>query len=223
MSDLEQEEMVWRITRQYVAEVRAGLQPQLQSYLARYPQHASEIADFISYYQEFEVHLQDENGFVYISSSSSGENVLASALQQFHASSAPVESLLVTGSGPLTLAQELDLSEDLLLLLERRLLLEETLPVCLVEKLAFVLHQTEFAVRTYLRRAPASEKYQVRGAHVRFVAEEPGLYAQSSSRPRRSFLQALEESTLATLEQKQRWRVIIECDQGDKNAKNSLS
>lgn len=40
--DREQEEAILRITAQYVAEVRAGQEPKVSDYLARYPQFAGE-------------------------------------------------------------------------------------------------------------------------------------------------------------------------------------
>src|SRR5436305_11001811 len=53
--DREQEEAVLRITARYVEEVQAGHQPNVSDYLARYPQYAGEIADFVAYYQAIEI------------------------------------------------------------------------------------------------------------------------------------------------------------------------
>src|SRR2546421_13017191 len=52
--DREQEEAILRITAQYVDEVRAGQRPKVSDYLARYPQYAAEIADFVAYYHTVE-------------------------------------------------------------------------------------------------------------------------------------------------------------------------
>ena len=49
-----QKEAVRRITAQYVAEVHAGHKPKVSTYIARYPQYASEIADFVAYFHAFE-------------------------------------------------------------------------------------------------------------------------------------------------------------------------
>jgi hypothetical protein len=49
-----QKEAVQRITAQYVAEVHAGHKSQVSTYLARYPQYANEIADYIAYFHAFE-------------------------------------------------------------------------------------------------------------------------------------------------------------------------
>ncbi len=53
------EELLW-ITACYVAEVRAGLQPSLSTYVARYPQYAEEIADFVAYYHAIETELEQQ-------------------------------------------------------------------------------------------------------------------------------------------------------------------
>src|SRR5215470_12465238 len=55
-----QEEEVLRITAQYVAELRAGRQPRLGDYLARYPQYAEAISEFVAYYHAVEADLPGE-------------------------------------------------------------------------------------------------------------------------------------------------------------------
>ncbi len=50
----EPHENVWRITAQYVADYRAGKRPAVGDLIARYPQHAHEIADFVAYYHMLE-------------------------------------------------------------------------------------------------------------------------------------------------------------------------
>jgi len=49
-----QKETIQRITAQYVAEVYAGHKPKASTYIARYPQYANEIADFVAYFHAFE-------------------------------------------------------------------------------------------------------------------------------------------------------------------------
>jgi hypothetical protein len=58
----EPHENVWRITAQYVADYRSGKHPVVGDLIARYPQHAHEIADFVAYYHMLEegAHQQDE-------------------------------------------------------------------------------------------------------------------------------------------------------------------
>src|SRR5574340_758423 len=50
----EYDEAVLRITARYLEEARAGRQPRLSDYLARYPQHAEAITDFVAYYHALE-------------------------------------------------------------------------------------------------------------------------------------------------------------------------
>ena len=59
----EPQEDVWRITAQYVADCRSGKHPVVGDLIARYPQYAHEIADFVAYYHMLEegTHQQDES------------------------------------------------------------------------------------------------------------------------------------------------------------------
>ena len=59
-----QKEAVQRITAQYVAEVHAGHKPKASTYIARYPQYANEIADFIAYFHAFEEDVSVETHIV---------------------------------------------------------------------------------------------------------------------------------------------------------------
>ena len=47
MMNREREHALLRITAQYTDEARAGQHPKLGDYLARYPQYADEITDFV--------------------------------------------------------------------------------------------------------------------------------------------------------------------------------
>jgi hypothetical protein len=53
--DREQEEVVLRCTAHYIEALQAGHQPEISDYLARYPQYADAIANFIAYYQTVEL------------------------------------------------------------------------------------------------------------------------------------------------------------------------
>jgi hypothetical protein len=57
----QQKEAVRRITAQYVAEVHAGHKPKVSTYIARYPQYANEIADFVAYFHAFEEDIPEES------------------------------------------------------------------------------------------------------------------------------------------------------------------
>lgn len=55
-----QKEAVQRITAQYVAAVHAGHKPHASTYIARYPQYANEIADYIAYFHAFEENIPED-------------------------------------------------------------------------------------------------------------------------------------------------------------------
>src|SRR2546429_6128299 len=117
----EQELFLLGITAQYVAEVQAGRQPRLSDYLTRYPRYADAIADFVAYY---------------------------------HAVEEPMPTLFTTATGqrllPSQLAAELDLSVDILLLLEQRAIAPATIPHMLYEQIAILLQQPSAMVQEYL-------------------------------------------------------------------------
>src|SRR6266436_5201036 len=56
----EQEEALLHITAHYIEEVKADRKPKVSEYIARYPEYADEIADFVAYYHAFEAHLPTE-------------------------------------------------------------------------------------------------------------------------------------------------------------------
>jgi hypothetical protein len=209
----EQEEAVWRITAMYVAELKAGRQPRLHDYLKRYPLYASAIADFVAYYQAVELPQTDES-LASVPMTDESRTLMKGALLRASLPSEPLLSLFPTSPKRLTLtelAHALDLSEEIVTLLDQRLLTEASLPDLLIERLTFVLHQPEQAIRDYLK-TPASQSFQRSSARpeLRYVAETPTSYSQNNSPavPARSFLQALEESNDATSQQKRFWREI---------------
>src|SRR5947209_18736953 len=73
--DREQEEVVQRITARYVEEVRSGHQPDIGDYLARYPQFADELANYIAYYHAFEADLPCETPAMPVLSEQSQEAI----------------------------------------------------------------------------------------------------------------------------------------------------
>lgn len=58
--DSEQDVELQRLTAQYVEEERAGLHPRLGDYIARYPQYADAIVDFLAYYYLFEADIPED-------------------------------------------------------------------------------------------------------------------------------------------------------------------
>lgn len=212
MTESEQED--WRITERYVAELKAGRQPRLEEYLVRYPGSASAIADFVAYYQAVELQLPEED-LAYHPPTLESRALFQRARQQARSPSEPLMSLLVAPQGTLTpaqLAHELDISEDIVMLLEQRVLAEATIPVHLVERLAFTLRRPEQEIRAYLRQPPPPPRRRGTTTNLRRIAEEAASYGPPQVSAQ-SFLWVLGESTLATMEQKQFWQEIVREEQ----------
>jgi len=184
----------------------------LHDYLRRYPRYASAIADFVAYYQAVELQ-QTEESLEYVPLTYESRMLMEGALLRASLSAEPLRSLFPDNPRHLTLtelAHALDLSEDIVALLNQRLLIEESLPDLLLERLTFVLHRPEQAIRDYLK-TPASLSFQSGSGSTqqRYVAETPSSYSQSGLLvSARTFLQALEESKDATLQQKRFWHAI---------------
>ncbi len=212
MSGSEHEEAIWRITEQYVRDLKTGRQPRLSDYLARYPHYAAAISEFVAYYQAVELQ-QTEESLEYAPASYESRALLERVLLQTPLSTEPLCSLLPTDHKHLTLkslAYELDVSEDIVLLLEQRVLTEESLPALLIERLTFALHRSEQEIRTYLRESVSADRRRSGPDYQRYVAEETVSYAYNrSTLSAQGFLQALEESEQATQKQKKFWREIV--------------
>jgi len=184
------------ITAQYVAEVQAGRQPRLSDYLIRYPHYANAIADFVAYYHAVEEAMP------------SGE--LASA--------GTMTTLLATATGQrLTLSQiaaELDLSRDIVLLLEQRAIAPTTIPHMLCEQIAILLQQPAAVVQEYLY---CLDQHQLGSAiqkrkPQRKVAEEGADYSALHVMDKLSFRAVVETSLQLSAEQKSRWCAILDAE-----------
>ena len=210
--DREQEEAVLRITAQYVAEVRAGHQPKLSDYLARYPQFAAEIADFVAYYYTVEVDLPGETS---ITSPLVGDFHIAtdpawrSILQHGATSTSNLATLLVTVNRQrLTLSQLADkvgLSVDVVAKLEQRKIAASSIPKEMYKRLAEALQQPMRAIEAYFESFNEQSSYrsQVAEAQVAYqVNELPAI-------PVQSFREALEESVQLSGEQKHVWFDVL--------------
>ncbi len=214
----EQELSLLHITAQYVAEVQAGQQPRLSDYLTRYPRYANAIADFVAYYHAFEEamppgdaapHPTDAINRVSTSraincSSSCNEGTfdeltLEGTQQDERAgelvSAGTMTTLLRTASGqrllPSRLAAELDLSIDIILLLEQQAIAPATIPRMLYEQIATLLQQPSTMVQEYLysldQRQPRTVVQKIKqqmkvaeegiGYPVPYVMEKPSFRA----------------------------------------------
>ena len=206
--DREQEEAILRITAQYVDEVRAGQRPKVSDYLARYPQYASEIADFVAYYHTVEVDLPGETSITTplaenyrIAIGSARKRVLQAEAQSTH----KVTTLLVTLNNqhltPGRLADKLGLSVDIVAKLEQRKIAASSIPKEMYKRLAEALQQPVRAIEAYfeLLTEQASYRQQVAEAQARYQVNDP------PGAPIQSFREALQESVQLPKEQRQAW------------------
>src|SRR5215469_7045890 len=126
--DSEQEEVVKRITARYIAELRAGGQPNLSGYLSRYPQYADAITDFVAYYHATEVDIPEETATIPPLSQTSRAALDDAWKQVLHSESGANTSLVTLrimadnqGKSFPQLALEIGLSIDILEKLERHI------------------------------------------------------------------------------------------------------
>ena len=207
-------EAVVRIIAQYVEQVQAGGRPSLSEYLVRYPTYIDALVDFIAYYHVFEEHiLQKTDGSEVLSEVSQ----LALERAWYHVPennrSCQIPTLLVKrDKSPLSfssLAQELDLSVDIVVQLERHSIDAVSIPLELSRRLARVLQQPLFVIQAYL--AGSSQHIpDKRATHHQKVAEQQGTYSVSAREDRVSFHQALIASEQLSDRQKSSWCRIIE-------------
>jgi hypothetical protein len=207
------EERLLHITAQYISELQAGKQPRLSEYLARYPQYAEAIADFVAYYHLVETQAPDD-----LTPAPALSETSRSILQSFQvAEPATAYSALPTTllAGPdhrrLTLSQiahTINLSTDIILLLEHRSIDPTTIPDTLISRLAAVSGYTPHAIKLYLANTvtlntDTSHRKQLKVA-------ETGKYhmpaAANHTLP--SFKQIVETSNTLTAEQKAFWLAL---------------
>jgi len=190
----EQELALLHITAQYVAEVQAGRQPRLSDYLARYPHYVDAIADFVAYYHAIE------------------EAVPSTA------AIGTMTTLLTTATGqrllPSQLAAELDLTIDIILLLEQRAIAPTTIPHILYEQIAMLLQQPGTIVQEYLCSLDQHQSgfaVQKRKQQIK-VAEEGADYPASPVVDKPSFRAIVETSLQLSAEQRSRWCHMLDSE-----------
>jgi len=238
----EQELSLLHITAQYVAEVQAGQQPRLSDYLTRYPRYANAIADFVAYYHAFEEamppgdaapHPTDAINRVSTSraincSSSCNEGTfdeltLEGTQQDERAgelvSAGTMTTLLRTASGqrllPSRLAAELDLSIDIILLLEQQAIAPATIPRMLYEQIATLLQQPSTMVQEYLysldQRQPRTVVQKIKQQMK--VAEEGIGYPVPYVMEKPSFRAIVETNLQLSAEQRSRWCIVLDAEE----------
>lgn len=207
------EDMLLQITARYVSEFQAGQQPSLSEYLAHYPQYAEAIADFVAYYHSAEMQTPDD-----LTLAPSLSETSRSILQQFQAekppsapSALPTTLLVGPGNQRLTLSQianQINLSTDIILLLEQRSIDPTTIPGAVISRVAAVSGYTTHDIKLYLANMPThntgtSQRKQLKVA-------ETGSYQMSATNnhTRPSFKQIVEASHTLTTEQKAFWLAL---------------
>jgi hypothetical protein len=218
--DRAQEEDVLRITAQYVAELQAGRQPRLGDYLARYPQYAGAISEFVAYYHAVEVDLPGEA----LSEQKQGQPLAATLPQLSDSSRVALERawerisprelapgdvnttlLEVANRQEMSLAQvasEVGLSGDIVekLIGVQPTIKAASIPQEVFRRLAHVLHQPLEAIQAYFGLAGRLQ-----------VAENPTVYNMETQPDARqqSFREAIEQSEQLPGEQRAAWREIL--------------
>lgn len=194
--DEEQETSLMYITAQYVAEVQSGQQPHLSDYLARYPRHVEAIADFVAYYHAVEEPM-------------SSAEVVSPA-------KGAMTTLFTTATGqrllPSQLAAELNLSLDIILLLEQRAIAPATIPHMLYEQIAMLLQRPSTEVQKYfcsLDRCQPRSVIPKREPQTK-VAEESTDYTVSHVADKPSFRAIVEASLQLSTEQRKRWCHVLD-------------
>ena len=209
----EQQEDIFHITDLYVTEMQAGKQPNVSDYITRYPQYADAIADFVAYYHAFEA-----DGPATVASarlSRVSRIALTRALRRVQIEpSVPITTLLATGTRHFTLpelARKLDLSVDIVALLEQRVIDPSTLPWELYQRIADVLQQPIGVVQAYLAGSPNSGGSEKDVLPSMKVAEEPALYSVLNNQysPEQSFRLLIEESLWLSPGQRATWKAIL--------------
>jgi hypothetical protein len=197
--DREQEEVVQRITARYVEEVRSGRQPDIGDYLARYPQFAEEIANYIAYYHAFEADLPGETPGMPVLSEQSQEaiNTAWGRIVQSQTQSTDKIASLLEWARELhldisQLADKLGISVDIAVKLEEHAIDASTIPRRLVKLLAEVLQQPLQVIQAFL---DITSRQQLAEAQTRYRVDGQV----------QSFRDAIEESTQLAEERRRNW------------------
>ncbi len=194
--DEEQKISLMHITAQYVAEAQSGQQPHLSDYLARYPRHVDAIADFVAYYHAVEEAMP--------------------SVEEVSPAEGAMTTLFTTATGqrllPSQLATELDLSLDIILLLEQRVIAPATIPHMLYEQIAMLLQRPSTEVQEYfcpLDRCQPRSIVPKRKPQTK-VAEESTDYTVSHVADKPSFRAVVETSLQLSTEQRDHWCAMLD-------------
>lgn len=215
-------DQVMRITREYVERYVRGEHPQISVYIARYPHYAAELADFFAYFHVVEEPvLNQEEAVEPQPLSATAKEALKRVTGETGEYDRPVQSMRIlprARNGAISvdaLARALNLGTDVLMLLEQRMLVAESLPEELLRQLATLLQQSVETIRNALRD-PVQVQVRERTSWRR-VAEESSAYLTGPgyTAGRKSFRQAVEESDIMISAQKAFWYTILQEERKD--------
>jgi hypothetical protein len=210
-------EVIVHITAQYVEQVQAGRRPLLSDYLVRYPAYTDALADFVAYYHAFEEHIwQKLDGSEALSEISqlALERAWCHVSQSEDKRSGQLPTLLVKRDNLClsfsSLAQELDLSVDIVVQLEQCRIDPASIPLELAWRMASAIQQPLYVIQAYLANSQQQASGKSAGTQQR-VAEQQETYSSVSVRAdTRSFRQALIASDQLSDRQRESWCRIIE-------------
>lgn len=214
--DREQEEALLHITVEYVAEERAGNLPHLSEYLARYPQYADAISEFVTYYHAIETLLPEPGEEIIMPPFSQRSQIASKRAWKRILQAEPTvplsnglltKLLIAANKSHLTFAQlatQIGLSQDILEKLDQQRIKLSTLPQEVLKRLANVLQQPLNVLQSNIGLSNRREG-------VYGVAEPKALYAvEEDQQPHlQSFREAIEQSPQLSEEQKRVWRNIL--------------
>lgn len=216
----EQAMQLLEITAQYVDEVQSGQKPRLSDYLIRYPRYADAIADFVAYYHVVEETIISTDAIFSTEAINRVSTLWAinchsdrydESLGEL-ASHRAITTLLTTATGQRIslsqLAVELNLSRDIILLLEQRAIVPETIPSLLCEQIAMLLQYSSIAVQKFfcvLKQCQSRSAVQERKPQMN-VAEESPEYIMVNQI---SFRSAVEASLQLSAEQRSHWDTML--------------
>ena len=207
----EYDDAVLRITARYVAEVRAGHQPRLSDYLARYPQHAEAITDFVAYFHAVEVDIPAGTNIMPPLSEQSQsaldqawERIASSEMKSKRTFSSLLQLANQQGRSLPQLASDTGLSQDIIHKLEQHVIQASTIPYAALKRLAQALLQP---VGTILASLGSIDQQ----AGAPSIAEAPAGYSQEHQPGEQveSFREAIERSDALTSQQKETWFAIL--------------
>ena len=223
-------EGVLRITADYVAEVQAEHAPRLSDYLARYPQYADAIAEFVTYYHAVEVDLPGEAGVMPQLSESSSTAVKRAWGRIQESGSPPIyregralagqrtSLLTIASKHHLTLtelAAKTGLSQDIIEKLERHMIAASTLPQELLRRFATLLQEPLSVIAACFSLSGQSQpdtsaKIGAFLARTRVAeARSPYQLEEQPDSQAQSFREAVVQSGQLSGEQKDMWRDIL--------------